>query len=115
MEFVKHIQSVGRFYVIGNCTDYTHTQISTLHKMKAHTNINGNEQAHARAKQGRELDHIDAATPYEHTHPTPYYFQKGWWHSMQETLDKGPIRHLGKHILKYDKKHNLAIIANQTY
>ena len=33
---------------------------------------------------------------------------------MQETPDKGPIWHLGKHILKYDKRHNLEIIANQT-
>ena len=34
---------------------------------------------------------------------------------MQETLDKGPIRHLGKYILEYDKRHNLEIIANQTH
>ena len=34
---------------------------------------------------------------------------------MQEPLDKGPTRHLGKHILKYDNIHNLAIIANQTH
>ena len=34
---------------------------------------------------------------------------------MQETLDKSPIRHLGKHVLKYDKNHNLEVIANQTH
>ena len=34
---------------------------------------------------------------------------------MQETPNKGPIRHLGKYIIKYDKKHNLAIIATQTH
>ena len=34
---------------------------------------------------------------------------------MQETSDKGPIRHLGKHVLKYDKIHNLEVIANQTH
>jgi hypothetical protein len=34
---------------------------------------------------------------------------------MQETLDKGPIRHLGKHVLKYDKRHYLEVIANQTH
>ena len=33
---------------------------------------------------------------------------------MQETLDKGPIRHLGKHVLKYDKNHYLDVIANET-
>ena len=33
---------------------------------------------------------------------------------MQETPNKGPnIRHLGKHIFKYDKRHNLEVIANQ--
>jgi hypothetical protein len=34
---------------------------------------------------------------------------------MQETPDKGPIRHLGKYVLKYDKSHNLEIIAHQTH
>ena len=91
------------------------TQITAIHKIKTHANINGNEQANALAKRGRVLDHKDAATPYKHAHPTPYYFQKHWWHSMQETLDKDLIRHLGKHILKYDNRHNLAIIANQTH
>ena len=45
----------------------------------------------------------------------PYYFQKDWWHSMQGTLDKGPIRHLGKYILKHDKGLNLTIMASQTH
>ena len=34
---------------------------------------------------------------------------------MQETLDKGPIKHLSKHILKHDNEHNLTIIANQPH
>ena len=34
---------------------------------------------------------------------------------MQETLDKGSIRHLSKYILKHDNEHNLTIIANQTH
>jgi hypothetical protein len=34
---------------------------------------------------------------------------------MQETPDKGPIRHLGKQIVKHDKGHNLVFIANQTH
>ena len=58
------------------------TQITTLHKIKAHANINGNEHAYTLAKRGRKLDDGDVATPYEHAHPTPYYFQKDWWHSM---------------------------------
>ena len=92
----------------------SHTQITTLHKIKAHTNINGNEHAYALAKQGCKLGHRNAVT-YEHAHPTPYYFQKNWWHSMQETLDKGPIRHLGKYILKHDKGLNITIMASQTH
>jgi ribonuclease HI len=91
------------------------TQTTTLHKVKAHTNISGNEQADKLAKMGCDLSHRDAIAPYEHAHPTPYYLQKGWWHSMQETPDKGPIRHLGKYILKHDQQHNLALIATQTH
>ena len=91
------------------------TQITTLHKVKARANINGNEQVDTLAKLGCGLDHRDAAMPHEHAHPTPYYLQKDWWHSMQETPDKGPIRHLGKYVLKYDKNHNLEVIANQTH
>jgi hypothetical protein len=66
------------------------TQPTTLHKLKAHANIEGNNIAYTLAKLGRELYHIDAATPYEHAHPTPYYLQKDWWHSMQETPTKAP-------------------------
>ena len=91
------------------------TQITTLLKVKSHANINGNEQAYTLAKLGCELDHSDTAMPHEHAHPTPYYLQKDWWHLMPETLDKSPIRHLGKHVLKYDKNHNLEAQANQTH
>jgi hypothetical protein len=91
------------------------TQPTTLHKIKAHANIEGNDLADALAKQGRELDHRDDDAPYEHAHPSPYYLHKYWWHSMQETPDKGPIRHLSKYIHKHDNEHNLTIIANQTH
>ena len=39
------------------------TQITTLHKIKARTNINGNEHANAFAKRGRKLNYKDATTP----------------------------------------------------
>ena len=91
------------------------TQPTTMHKIKAHTNIEGNDLVDALAKHGRELYHKDFATPYEHAHPTLYYSQKDWWHSMQEKLDKGPIRHLSKQILKHDNEHNLTSIATQTH
>jgi len=33
------------------------TQVTTLHKITTHTNIDGSEQANALAKHGCELDH----------------------------------------------------------
>ena len=91
------------------------TEVTTLHKVRAHANITGNEQADKLAKQGCTLEHRNAAEIYEHAHPTPYYLQKNWWHSMHETPYKGPIRHLGKYTLKHDKTRNLTIIATQTH
>ena len=93
----------------------SHIQITTLHKVKSHANINGNEQTNTLAKLGCKLNHRDAAMPHEHAHLTPYYLQEDWWHSMQETLDQGPIRRLENHVLKYDKNHKLEVIANQTH
>lgn len=93
----------------------SHIQPITFHKVKAHTKNNGNKQAYVVTKWGRNLDHRDATTPYRHAYPTPYFLQKYWWHSMQETPNKGHIRHLRKHVLNYDKRHNLEAIANQTH
>ena len=58
------------------------TQITTLHKVQAHANINGNEQGDTLAKLRCELDHRDAAMPHEHARYTPYYLHKDSWHSM---------------------------------
>jgi hypothetical protein len=81
----------------------SHTQPTTLHKVRAHPNIDGNEQAHALAKRGRKLDNENAITSFKHAHPTTYYLQ-----------DKGPIIDLDKHILKYDKTHNITVLVDQT-
>ena len=59
------------------------TQITTIHKVKAHASIHGHEQANTLAKIGCELDHRDTVMPYDHAHPTPYYLQKDWWHSKK--------------------------------
>ena len=90
------------------------TKSTTLHKITTHTNIDGNEQANALANHKRKLDHRDVVAPYEHT-PYTTYLHKDWWNSMQVTPNKGPIRYLEKHILNYDKRHNLATIANQMH
>ena len=66
------------------------TQPTTLYKVPAHANIVGNEKADELAKEGREKEHIDAINSHEFAHSTPYYYQKDWWHSMDETPDKGP-------------------------
>ena len=87
------------------------TQPTSLYKVWAHANIEGNEKVDKLAKRGREKGHYDAINPHEFAHFTPYYYQKDWWHSMMETPDKGPIRFLEKHIIKYDRKNNLETIA----
>ena len=89
------------------------TQSSTLYKVQAHANIERNEKAEELAKEGREKEHIDAINPHEFAHCIPYYYQKDWWQCMDETLNKGPIRFLEKHIIKHDRKYNIEIIATQ--
>jgi hypothetical protein len=84
----------------------------TLYKVRAHVNIDGNEQVDKLAKEGLELDHINAIHPYEHAHAIPYYYQKDIWASM--TDDKGPVRFLEKQIIKYDREKNSENMATQT-
>jgi ribonuclease HI len=94
------------------------TQPITLYKVRAHVNIDGNEQADKLAKEGLELDHRNAMYPYEHAHATPYYCQKDVWASMADVPDKGPVRFLEKQIIKYDRENNLenlAAITPNTY
>ena len=87
------------------------TQITTLHKVRAHANIDGNEQADKLAKEGREKSHKNAKDPYEHAHATPYYFQKEDWPSKDNTPDKGPVRFLGKYLEKQDTHNDLDTIS----
>ena len=54
----------------------TRTQRTTLHKVKAHANISGSEQADKLAKLGCTLEHTNAVETCEHAHPTPYFLQK---------------------------------------
>ena len=80
------------------------TQPTTLYKVRAHANIEGNEETDKLAIEAREKEHTGAINPHEFAHSTPYYYQKDWWLSMDETLDKGPIRFLEKYIIKRDRK-----------
>ena len=89
------------------------TQLTTLHKVRPHANIEGNEKADELAKLGRVKDHREAKHPYEHAHATPFYFQKDDWPSMVATPDKGPIHFLDKYLKRLDFSNNLKLIENQ--
>lgn len=43
-------------------------QLTTLHKVRAHANINNNKQAYQLAKMGHKQDHKVIGTPFEHAH-----------------------------------------------
>ena len=88
------------------------TQITTFHKVRAHANIDGNEQADKLAKEGREKSHKNAKHPYEHAHAIPYYFQKEDWPSKEATPDKGPVRFLSKYLKKQDLNNDLDLISD---
>ena len=91
------------------------TQSTTLYKVQAYANIEGNEKTDELAKEGREKEHSNAINPHKFAHSTPYYYQKDWWHSMDETTIKGLIRFLEKHIIKHDRKYNLEVIATKFF
>ena len=95
--------------LLQNCS-----QPITLYKVRAHVNIDSNEQADKLAKEGLDLTHKTATHTYEHAHVTPYYYQKGEWPSMIDTPNNGPVRFLEKQIKKYDKIKNLESMAIQT-
>ena len=63
------------------------TQTTTIYKVKAHTNIEGNEQADALAKNGIKKQYKFTSKPHEFAHTTPYYFQKDIWPGPT----KGPV------------------------
>ena len=67
------------------------TQPTSLHKVKAHSNITGNEIVDTLAKNGRHKQHLLPTEPHEFAHSTHYYFQKDEWIGMHHTPYKGPI------------------------
>jgi hypothetical protein len=88
------------------------TQPTVIAKVKEHSNINGNDQVDKLAKLGLTLPHRTPLHPYEHAHSTPYYFHRDTWFSMDQTPDKGPIRHLQSYLIKYDRTESLDCIAH---
>lgn len=71
-----------------------HMQITTVYKVQAHANIDGNEQDNKLTIMGWKQAQKNVRAPYEHAHSTPYCFKKDWWHSIHKMLDKGPNKHL---------------------
>ena len=52
------------------------SQHITLYKIRAHINVDGNEQAYKLAKEGLCLPHENVIHPFERAHAIPYYYQK---------------------------------------
>jgi hypothetical protein len=88
------------------------TQTTILAKVKAHANKEGNEQADKLANLGTMIPHRHSLHSYEKAYSTPYYFHRDCWHSMDQTLDKGPIRHLQPYLIKYNKTEYLDLLAH---
>jgi len=89
------------------------TQPTTIYKVKAHININGNEQADQLAKNGAKKRYRFAAKSYEFAHTTPFFFQKDIWPGPNKRPDKGPVRCLQTYLIKHDRENNLKILAEQ--
>jgi ribonuclease HI len=76
---------------------------TTLYKVRAHTNIIGNEEADKLAKEGSKIDpENDMLTQvHKHAHSTPY-----WWCRDDDHPYKGPIRHLKPYLETIEKINN---------
>ena len=88
--------------MLKNCTTIIH-----LHKIRAHTNIIGNEEVDKFAKEGSKITLVSDIPyqPYESAHSTPY-----WWCRDDDHPIKGPIRHLKSYLkrLEHDENEELA-------
>lgn len=89
------------------------TQGTTLHRVKAHANINGNEQVDALAKRGSKLDHVHVVVAYEYVHPHHTTSKKICGLQCKKHLTKAPLDTWINTSFKCDKRHNLAARAYQ--
>ena len=87
------------------------TQPTSLHKVKAYSNITGNEIVDTLAKNGRHKQHSLPSEQHEFAHSTPYYFQKDEWIGMHYTPYKGPIRNFQRYFIKYTTENHLTELA----
>jgi hypothetical protein len=79
------------------------TATTYLYKVRAHTNIIGNEEADKLAKEGSKIDPEDdmPTQAHENAHSTPY-----WWYREDDHPYRGPIRHLKSYLEKLEKEEN---------
>jgi ribonuclease HI len=84
--------------MLKNCTTTT-----TINKVRAHTNIIGNEEAGKLAKEGNKIELANdiPTQPHENAHSTPL-----WWSNDNDHPFKGPIRHLKSYLEKVKKDNN---------
>jgi hypothetical protein len=84
--------------MLKNRTTTTH-----LYKVRAYTNITGNEAADKLAKEGSKIVLVSDIPfqPHERAHSTPF-----WWCRDNDHPYRGPIRHLKSYLEKLEKEEN---------
>ena len=84
--------------MLKNCTATIH-----LYKVRAHTNIIGNEQIDKLVKEGSKIELVNDIPfqLHESPHSTPY-----WWCRDDDHPYRGPIRHLKSYLEKLEKEEN---------
>jgi hypothetical protein len=85
------------------------TATTYLYKVRAHTNIIGNEEADKLAKEGSKIILVSDIPyhPHENAHSTPY-----WWSREDDHPFRGPIRHLKSYLEKLEKEENEKLAKN---
>jgi ribonuclease HI len=85
------------------------TATTYLYKVRAHTNIIGNDEADKLAKERSKIILVSDIPyhPHENAHSTPY-----WWSREDDHPFRGPIRHLKSYLEKLEKEENEKISKN---
>jgi ribonuclease HI len=81
------------------------TATTHLYKVRAHTNIKGNEEADKLAKERSKIVSDIPYHPHESAHSTSY-----WWCRDDSHPYRGPIRHLKSYLEKLEKEENEKLV-----